>query len=181
MPNLQSVVIVLLKVVLTSVTAIVAQANANGLGPGFQPQETGANGLPTSRSNVNVAGQANGNHGQNELPQESDPDATIEELDAARQREITGKAVSGSLLLLLKWFKISRMTPSWPLSASFTLTLHSDVLKFEYLTQLLLDSNYLPLILKLFAHQDVDKAIDHKNDRDDLRFASIPIPAYAYH
>jgi len=37
------------------------------------------------------------------------------------------------------------------------------------MTQLLLDSNYLPLILKFFAHQDVDKAVDHKIDRDDLR------------
>jgi hypothetical protein len=49
------------------------------------------------------------------------------------------------------------------------LTVLPDVLKFEYLTQLLLDSNYLPLILKLFAHQDVDKVIDLRNDREDLR------------
>jgi hypothetical protein len=52
------------------------------------------------------------------------------------------------------------------------LTLLSDVLKFEYLTQLLLDSNYLPLILKLFAHQDIDRAIDQKKDREDLRLVS---------
>ena len=45
----------------------------------------------------------------------------------------------------------------------------TDILKYEYLTQLLLDSNYLPLILKFFAHQDIDKSIDHKIDRDDLR------------
>ncbi|KAL9628530.1 MAG: hypothetical protein Q9164_007236, partial [Protoblastenia rupestris] len=44
----------------------------------------------------------------------------------------------------------------------------NDVLKYEYLTQLLLDANYLPLILKFFAHQDVDKAVEQKNDRDDL-------------
>lgn len=109
MPHLQSVVIVLLKVILTNVTAIVAQANANGLGPGFQPPETGSNGLPKTRSNVNIAQQANGGHGQNEQPQEHEPDSTIEELDTARQREIIGKAVSGSLILLLKWFKLSRM------------------------------------------------------------------------
>lgn len=48
----------------------------------------------------------------------------------------------------------------------------SDVLKFEYLTQLLLDSNYLPLVLKLFAHQDVDKIIDNRTDRDDMRYGS---------
>jgi hypothetical protein len=108
MPHLQSVVIVLLKVILTNVTAIVAQANTNGLGPGFQSQETGANGLPKTRSNVNIAQQVNGIPNQNDQPHENEPDVTIEELDAARRREITGKAVSGSLLLLLKWFKISR-------------------------------------------------------------------------
>ena len=48
------------------------------------------------------------------------------------------------------------------------LTLSIDVLKFEYLTQLLLDSNYLPLALKYFALQDVDKAVDTKNDRLEL-------------
>jgi hypothetical protein len=32
----------------------------------------------------------------------------IEEIDMTRLREITGKAVSGSLLLLVKWFKRSR-------------------------------------------------------------------------
>lgn len=35
-------------------------------------------------------------------------DASIDELDNIRLREITGKAVSGTLLLLLKWFKRSR-------------------------------------------------------------------------
>jgi hypothetical protein len=50
-------------------------------------------------------------------------------------------------------------------SASLTV---SDVLKFEYMTQLLLDSNYLPLILKMFAHQDVDQAVAQKHDRKDL-------------
>jgi hypothetical protein len=35
-------------------------------------------------------------------------DLPIEDLDALRTREITGKAVSGILLTLLKWFKVSR-------------------------------------------------------------------------
>lgn len=43
-----------------------------------------------------------------------------------------------------------------------------DIMKFEYLTQLLLDANFLPLLLKYFAHQDIDKAVEQKNDRDDL-------------
>lgn len=32
----------------------------------------------------------------------------VEELNVVRAREITSKAVSGILLMLLKWFKISR-------------------------------------------------------------------------
>lgn len=45
-----------------------------------------------------------------------------------------------------------------------------DVLKLEYLTQLLLDSNYIPLVLKFFAHQDVQQVVDSKTDRLDHSF-----------
>lgn len=59
-----------------------------------------------SSSSVNEAG---GSHSR------SEPDLTndisVNELDNIRLREITGKAVSGSLLLLLKWFKRSRRYP----------------------------------------------------------------------
>jgi hypothetical protein len=136
MPYLQSIVIVLLKVILTNVGAMVHQSNGqNGHGLG------------------NNYSALNGCHaGQNSLSADSNSDAAIEELDNIRLREITGKAVSASLLILLKWFK------------------RSHVLKFEYMTQLLLDSNYLPLILKMFAHQDVDQAVAQKNDREDLSF-----------
>lgn len=50
----------------------------------------------------------------------------------------------------------------------YSLIACSDVLKFEFLTQLLLDSNYLPLILKLFAHQEPDKVVDSVIDRNEL-------------
>lgn len=56
---------------------------------------------------------------------------------------------------------------------ALTIRPHTDILKYEYLTQLLLDSNYLPLVLKLFAHQDVDRAIDQRNDREDLKYVCI--------
>jgi len=49
------------------------------------------------------------------------------------------------------------------------LTSGKDVLKFEYLTQLLLDCNYLPLVLKLFAHQDVQQVVESKPTRIDAR------------
>ena len=55
-------------------------------------------------SNTNLS---NG-HSMNASSQNLSSDASIDELDNIRLREITGKAVSGTLLLLLKWFKRSR-------------------------------------------------------------------------
>lgn len=43
-------------------------------------------------------------------------------------------------------------------------------MKFEYMTQLLLDSNYIPLVLKLFAHQDIQQVVDSKMDRVENSF-----------
>lgn len=100
------------------------------------------------------------------MPGNSDPREAIDELDDIRLREITGKAISGSLLLLLKWFKRSRELSY--LQVQHTQLTALDILKFEYMTQLLLDSNYMPLILKMFAHQDVDQAVAQKHDREDL-------------
>ncbi|KAI9934039.1 hypothetical protein ASPWEDRAFT_126823 [Aspergillus wentii DTO 134E9] len=131
--HLQSITIVFLKIILTNVSAMVNQANSQ-------------NGQPTSDG----FGPVNGLSG--DFPGEFDTDAAIDELDNIRLREITGKAISGSLLLMLKWFK------------------RSHILKFEYMTQLLLDSNYLPLILKMFAHQDIDQAVAQKHDREELGF-----------
>jgi hypothetical protein len=45
----------------------------------------------------------------------------------------------------------------------------ADVLKFEYMTQLLLDCNYVPLLLKLWAHQDVQQLVDSKTDKTENR------------
>ncbi|KAJ5504899.1 Phosphatidic acid phosphatase type 2/haloperoxidase [Penicillium fimorum] len=126
--HLQSITIVFLKIILTNVSAVVSQA--------------------TSQT---TQGMSNG-HSMNGSSHNLLSDSSIDELDNIRLREITGKAVSGILLLLLKWFK------------------RSHILKFEYMTQLLLDSNYIPLILKMFAHQDVDQIVAHKNDREDLSF-----------
>lgn len=103
---------------------------------------------------------------------EDGPTMSLDDLDAARSREITAKAVSGVLLLLLKWLKISRENPgrrpSFRDDRRLTWTI-IDVLKFEYMTQLLLDSNYLPLILKLFAHQDLDRVVESRTDHPELK------------
>lgn len=110
MPQLQSVVIVLLKVILANVTAIVTQNNGqNGLQNGFSFPENGADAiLGRPKSNLDLAQQLNGSpKGQNgHIEDNADPG--LEELNAVRLREITAKAISGILLMMLKWFKLSR-------------------------------------------------------------------------
>ncbi|KAL5339717.1 hypothetical protein BJX70DRAFT_362971 [Aspergillus crustosus] len=134
--HLQSIVIVFLKIVLTNVSALI------------NSQASGQNGSGSESFNAPNGAAPNFHNDTEDLT----CDATIDELDNVRLREITGKAISGSLLLLLKWFK------------------RSHILKFEYMTQLLLDSNYLPLILKMFAHQDIEQAVAQRTDRDELGF-----------
>lgn len=99
------------------------------------------------------------------------PELTSEELDAARTREITAKAVSGIMLLLLKWLKLSRESFGIlnPQDHTDTASFCSDILKFEFLTQLLLDCNYMPLVLKLFLHQDVQQVVENKTDHIENR------------
>lgn len=100
LPHLQSLVIVLLRPILLNVTAIVSQ----------QPQQVpqsmgrgnpGMNGGPaTNRQQQEIPGQT--------LPKPPTPELTLEEVDAARTREITSKAMTGILILLLKWLRVSR-------------------------------------------------------------------------
>jgi hypothetical protein len=102
-------VIVLLKAVLANVTALITQPittqpqQQNGLQPGYQSEVNLRN---------NGAGQRRPVHAQ-ESQNPPQPamfdvrDLPVDELEALRQREITLKAVSGILLVLLKWFKVS--------------------------------------------------------------------------
>ncbi|EME47887.1 hypothetical protein DOTSEDRAFT_42198 [Dothistroma septosporum NZE10] len=140
LPHLQSVVIVLLKAVLQNVTDLVTKGNGqNGLQAGIQFNDTtGANGTKPAENGVNGYTYSIEN--------------TAEELDKLRTQEITAKALSAILLLLLKWFKLSH------------------ILQYEYMTQLLLDSNYVPLILKLWQTQEIGRACHYKLDRDERNF-----------
>ncbi|KAF6805251.1 hypothetical protein CSOJ01_09627 [Colletotrichum sojae] len=150
LPHLQSLVIVLLRPILMNVTAVLSQPAQGQQHP--------------SMAGRGPNGAVNGGPGQNRQQQQQEPSSAAsggppdlpemspEEVDAARSREITTKAITGILLLLLKWLRISH------------------VLKFEYMTQLLLDSNYLPLVLKLFAHQDIQQVVDSKTDRLENSF-----------
>jgi hypothetical protein len=89
-------VLVLIRAILAHVTALVTQSNgSNGLQSGFQFQE-GQNGHASNGTHTNGI---NGHHGSV---------STNEELEAMRTQEILDKAVSGILILLLKWFKVSR-------------------------------------------------------------------------
>ncbi|KAK5108891.1 hypothetical protein LTR62_007693 [Meristemomyces frigidus] len=141
LPHLQSVVIVLLKAVLQSVTDLVTKNNSqNALQAGIRFEEftgmTNGSAKPLENGMHNIDGIAN----------------TAEELDKLRTQEIQSKALSSILLLLLKWFKVSH------------------VLQYEYMTQLLLDSNYIPLILKLWQTQEIGRAIHYPLDREDANF-----------
>ncbi|KAG1087999.1 hypothetical protein G6F42_020416 [Rhizopus arrhizus] len=76
----------------------------------------------------------------------------LEDINVTRNRESISKAVSGVLLLLLKWFKTSH------------------VLKFEYLSQVLIDSGCMLLILKLLGLQEVALLASKKTDDDSQSF-----------
>ena len=94
-------IIVLIKGILSHVTALVTQANgANGLQSGFQYQDN-QNGRP----------EINGSNGHNGTV------ATNEELDGIRTQEVLDKAISGTLMLILKWFKVSREYEITPFSS----------------------------------------------------------------
>ncbi|KAG6911746.1 hypothetical protein DXG01_007996 [Tephrocybe rancida] len=87
-------------------------------------------------------------------PQEQPPapPPTLDELDVTRHREVTSKAVSAILLLVMKWFKVSH------------------VMKFHHLGQHLLDSNCLLLILKIFGLQEVATSVVSKADSPEHNF-----------
>ncbi|KAF7301496.1 hypothetical protein MIND_00715000 [Mycena indigotica] len=141
LPALSNWVLVLLKLLLATVSA----------STNMQP--------PQSASNVFPPGVPS-------QEQPSPPPMTSDEIDVTRHREITSKAVSAILLLVLKWFKVSH------------------VMKFHHLGQHLLDTNCLLLILKMFSLQDLSIIVVSKADSPEnnffrycmLRFAKNPQP-----
>ncbi|EKG19624.1 N1221-like protein [Macrophomina phaseolina MS6] len=140
LPHLQSLVIVLLRTFLSHLATLALQNSSPSAMSGGGFQDN-QNGNGVNKPD----GSMNGS-----LPDVSK--IPLEDLDRMRMEEIQDKAASGILILLLKWFKLSH------------------VLKMEYLTQLLVDSNYIPLTLKLLQLQEIEKAINYKCDREDLNF-----------
>ncbi|KAI1130945.1 hypothetical protein F5Y10DRAFT_234729 [Nemania abortiva] len=143
LPHLQSLIIVLMKVLLAAVTANVSAGTFTQPGPGAATARE--SGRPIWNRSLDSSSGTTGS---------MNPDlaAHVNDGYAGRNMEIESKASTGAILLLLKWLKISH------------------ILKFEYLTQLLLDSNYLPLALKLFAHQDIQQVVDSKADHIEHSF-----------
>lgn len=94
------------------------------------------------------------------------PPPTLDDLDVTRHREITSKAVSAILLLTLKWFKASRKYLADPYPNIYG-SAWLDVMKFHHLGQLLLDTNCLLLILKMFGLQEVSASVISKADSPD--------------
>ena len=82
LPHLQSVIIVLLKATLYHIGGVHAASVRNGLQPGFQ--------------------EPNGAGHPNDLP--SRPSTP----DEFRTSEVACKAITATILLMLKWFKLSR-------------------------------------------------------------------------
>jgi hypothetical protein len=98
LPQLQSLVIILLKAIVHHVTVLVTQPP--------QGQQQGGP-APNGARPVNGVGGPSPNGPNAAAGGDGSPNSD-EEIDGTRNREITAKAVSGILLLLLKWLKLSR-------------------------------------------------------------------------
>lgn len=124
LPQLPSAVIVLLKLLLATVTA---QSNPQTSSPHERAMQSG-------------------------MTAEEAPLPTLEDVDVARHREVTAKAIAAILLWLLKWFKASH------------------AIKFHFLSLLLTDSNCLLLILKMFSSHEVAQSVCTINEAPLFNF-----------
>ncbi|GAN01211.1 n1221-domain-containing protein [Mucor ambiguus] len=131
LPELQNIIVVLLKLLLTSVS-------------------------PSTNSKYNVESSSSDSSEKEDKVTDGSEDAVtleyLEEVDTKRSREVMSKAISGLLLLLLKWSK------------------SSHVLKYEYISQLLADSGCMLLILKIIGLQEVT----------DMVTAHTDVPYYSF-
>ena len=93
---------------LSNVTALGNQASIqNGLLESLTFSEKEGSDKRLPKSNLNLAKQMNGMvNGDRSGDENANP--ALVELNATRLREITSKAIAGILLMLLKWFKLSR-------------------------------------------------------------------------
>jgi hypothetical protein len=96
--------------VFANVSALVTQSSGqNGVPNNLSLAEDNGDASQGKRkingaSAIHLNGLANGQLANND----DGTDPAVEELNAIRLREVTSKAISGVLLMLLKWFKVSR-------------------------------------------------------------------------
>ena len=153
-----------MKMMLSSVQVLAAQSAAQG----GVPETNGVNGLLKNRSNLSMSQQSSGLAAGGNMPGHAhDDNMALEDLENTRLREILAKAISGSLFIMLKWFKVSRKKKLLIFTKLYLTYL--DILKFEFLTQLLLDCSYVPVLIKWYQLQNVEDTVAQQSDRDDLR------------
>ena len=107
LPHLQSILIVLLKVLLSNITVLGNQANAvkeEIVSDANQVNEAEDH-FPSQNLDLSkhLASTTNEHRPEGEVA-----DRSLEELNAIRTREVTSKAIQGFLLMLLKWLRLSR-------------------------------------------------------------------------
>jgi hypothetical protein len=96
-------------------------------------------------------------------------DIEIIMVDTNREKEIVGKTITGVLLLMLKWFRSSRIRP-------LQIESFQVVLQFEFLSQLLYDSNYHILAAKLLTLDIQTLAIPTVNEMSSQTYKDLISP-----
>ena len=139
LPYLQSFVVVLLKTVLSDLNDRVLKQGHNGLQAGIQ--------FPNEVNGINSGNPNSAKPLENGTGPTDGIENTSEQLDADRTSEITFKAMSGILLLLFKWFKVNH------------------VLQYEYLGQLLVDSQCISLLVKIWQTQEVGRLCHFRTEQ----------------
>ena len=102
LPDLQSLVQVLaMKELLNSVSDLQNRSGSVGL-PNSAEDDSGEKRKTNPNSSANLNAMTNGH-----LEKDEDSESAVDKLNDIRTREISTKAVSGILLIMLKWFKLS--------------------------------------------------------------------------
>lgn len=114
---------VLWRALFSNVSALVAQTGQSGIPNGVPLGEDG-DAQNRKKNNPQPSINVNGMADAKSTDNEDDTHTAVEELNAVRSREIVSKAVSGILLILLKWFRLSRKRCSTlPALCAISLTL----------------------------------------------------------
>lgn len=155
LPHLQSLVIVITRAMMANVSDIAQKNGMNGslqAGITFPSENPNGlvNGIGSAKPIENVIHNMNGGTGANGAG--NGIESTAEEIGSLRNMEIQGKAFSAIMLLLLKWFKVGH------------------ILEYEFFSQLLLDSNFVPVALKMWQMEDVGRACHFKLEKAEEEF-----------